>query len=219
MKIFLDTADINAIKRCMQLGVIDGITTNPSNLSKEGNEPVERIKAICDVLPDSVINVEVVETDPYLVYAQAKKIAQLSSHMVVKIPCHKDYYPVIKKLVAEGIRVNITLVFSLVQALMMCKLGAQYISPFVGRLDEIGNNGLEFLLQLRSMIDQYGFKTRILAASIRSIEHFEGAILAGADVVTLPVTLFEKAIEHPLTHKGMEQFAADWKKISVSHFP
>src|SRR5579872_5998373 len=197
MKIFLDTADIVAIDRWAKTGIIDGVTTNPTHLSKEHKNPTEQVRAIGDLLPHGIISVEVVETDPEKLYEQAKKIAQISSNIAVKIPCHKDYYGVINQLVKEGILLNITLVFSLIQGLMMAKLGVGYISPFIGRLDDVGGNGLELVLQLRYMMDQYKFKTQILAASIRDIDHFEGCIMAGADVVTLPVKVLEQAVEHP----------------------
>lgn len=219
MKIFLDTAHTESIQKWAQTGLIDGVTTNPTHLSKEGKNPVEQILTICDILPSGIISVEVVEEEPDQMYLQARKLASLSDNIVIKIPCHANYYSVIKKLIAEGIPLNITLVFSLTQGLMMAKLGAQYISPFIGRLDDIGANGIELIQHLRHMIDWYNFETELLAASIRDVAHFEQTILAGADIATVPVAVFEKSLEHQLTDKGMAQFLADWKKLNITRFP
>jgi transaldolase len=219
MKIFLDTANSDAIARWAPTGLIDGVTTNPTHLSKENNDPTRQVRAICALLPKGVISVEVVETDPEAVYNQAKSIAKLGNNIAVKVPCCKNYYSVIKRLVDDGIAVNVTLVFSLSQGLMMAKLGAHYISPFVGRLDDAGVNGLQLVNQLVYMMDYYKFKTQVLAASIRDVAHFEGAVLAGADVATLPVAVFEESLEHSLTEKGMAQFLSDWKKLSFKQFP
>ncbi len=219
MKIFLDTANTELIQKWAHTGLIDGVTTNPTHLSKEGKNPVDQILAICDVLPSGVISVEIVETDPEKIYRQAHKISELCDNIAVKIPCHAEYYVVIKKLIDEGITVNITLLFSLVQGLMMAKLGAHYISPFIGRLDDSGNNGIELVQQLRHMLDWYDFKTELLAASIRDTSHFEQVIMAGADIATVPVTVFENSLAHPLTDKGMAQFLTDWKKLNFSQFP
>jgi transaldolase len=219
MKVFLDTANTELIKRWAQSGLIDGVTTNPTHLSKEGGNPTQNVLTICDLLPLGIISVEVTETEPESVYLQARKIASLSENIAVKIPCHPHYYSVIKKLVEEGISLNITLVFSVVQGLMMSKLGVDYISPFVGRLDDKGADGVELVRQLRHMLDWYGFETYLLAASIRDTKHFERVIAAGADVVTLPVTVFEQSLMHSLTDAGMQQFLTDWKKLNISHFP
>jgi transaldolase len=219
MKIFLDTANTELIKQWAHTGLIDGVTTNPTHLSKEGGDPTATVLAICDMLPLGVINVEVTETEPEAVYMQARKIAALSDNIAVKIPCHPKYYTVIKKLVEEGISINITLLFSLAQGLMMAKLAVDYISPFIGRLDDIGSNGIELIHQLRHMLDWYGFETELLAASIRDIDHFEKIIMAGADIATLPAAVFEQSLNHQLTDKGMEQFLADWKKLNVARFP
>ncbi|HLW72841.1 MAG TPA: transaldolase family protein [Candidatus Babeliales bacterium] len=219
MKIFLDTANTELIQKWAQTGLIDGITTNPTHLSKEGKNPAEQVLAICDILPSGSISVEVVETEPKKVYTQAREIAALCDNIVVKIPCHPPYYAVIKQLVDEGIALNITLLFSLVQGLMMAKLGVHYISPFIGRLDDIGHDGIALIKQLRHMLDWYGFETELLAASIRDTQHFENVIIAGADIATVPVAVFEKSLTHELTDKGMAQFLADWKKLNISQFP
>ena len=219
MKIFLDTAHIESIQKWAHTGLIDGVTTNPTHLSKENNNPTQQVLAICDILPSGIISVEVTETEPELVYIQARKIAALANNIVVKVPCHPNYYSIIKKLIDEGITLNITLVFSLSQGLMMAKLGAHYISPFIGRLDDIGANGIELVQHLRHMIDWYDFETELLAASIRDVTHFEKSLLAGADIATMPVEIFEKSLNHQLTDKGMAQFLADWQKLNITHFP
>lgn len=219
MKIFLDTANTELIEKWAQTGLIDGVTTNPTHLSKERKNPIDQILAICDILPSGSISVEVVETTPENVYLQARKIASLCDNIVVKIPCHPSYYSIIKQLVNEGVPLNITLVFSLTQGLMMAKLGVHYISPFIGRLDDNNGNGIELVKQLRHMLDWYGFDTQLLAASIRDTDHFEQVIIAGADIATVPVAVFEKSLNHPLTDKGMAQFLEDWKKLNIIKFP
>lgn len=216
MKLFLDTADIHEIERLIKTGLIDGITTNPTHLSKEGKNPREQIEHICSLLPNGEISVQVTEKQPEAVYMQAKKIAQLANNVLVKIPCHVDYYSVIKRLTDEGVKVNITLVFTVIQGLMMSKLKAHYISPFIGRWDDNDVEGSQVLFQMRHMIDTYGFKTQILAASLRHVRHINYAIEAGCDAATVPVTAFEKAVEHVLTDRGIEQFDADWKKLGTN---
>ncbi len=219
MKIFLDTADIEDIKKWAQTGLIDGVTTNPTHLSNAGGNPKKVVLEICKLLPHGQISVEVTQVKPADVYAQAKAIAKLSKNVWVKIPCHADYYPVIKKLVDEDIKLNITLVFTLLQSLMMCKLGVYYISPFIGRLEDTDCDGMALLPELRQMIDFYGYETKILAASMRTVQHFHEAVLAGADAITMPVEIFEKAIANNLTDQGIQKFAKDWKKLGVKHFP
>ena len=219
MKIFLDTANLEGIKKWSSTGLIDGVTTNPTHLSKEGKNPKDQVLAICAVLPEGEISVEVTEQDPDAVYKQAKDIAALAENIIVKIPCHKDYYHVISRLVQEEVPLNITLVFTLVQGLMMAKLGVRYISPFIGRLDDIDADGIQLLPELREMVDEYGYDTGILAASLRHVRHVHDAILAGADVATVTPALFEKMIEHPLTDQGIKLFKADWEKLGIKQFP
>ncbi|MCX5925456.1 MAG: fructose-6-phosphate aldolase [Candidatus Dependentiae bacterium] len=219
MKIFLDTAHLPTITQWLATGLIDGVTTNPTHLSKEGGDSTQLVKALCAQLGTGDVSIEITEHTPEKVYAQAQAIAALAPNVVVKIPCHKEYYGIIKQLVLEGISINITLVFSLMQGLMMCKLGVKYISPFVGRLDDIDVDGISVLHQLRNMIDQYHFNTQILAASLRDIRHLHAAIEAGADVATVPSAILEKAVTHPLTISGMVQFNADWDKLGIKQFP
>lgn len=219
MKIFLDTANAQSIKKLAATGLIDGVTTNPSHLSKEGGDPVKLVLEICSLLPEGEISVEVTEKNPEDVYKQAKKIAAMADNILVKVPCHKDYYAVIKRLVEEDVKLNITLVFSVVQGLMMGKLGVQYISPFIGRWDDIDVDGSALLVEMREMIDTYGFSTQILAASLRHVRHLHDAIMAGADAATVPVDVFEKSTSHLLTDQGIALFDAAWAKLGVKQFP
>lgn len=219
MKIFLDTANLASIQKWSSTGLIDGITTNPTHLSNEKADPKKLVLEICKLLPEGHISVEVTQQDAPAVYKQAKEIARLADNIWVKIPCHPQYYPIIKKLVQEEVKLNITLVFSLLQSLMMCKLGVYYISPFIGRLDDIDADGMAFIPQVREMIDFYGFETKLLAASIRSVQNFHDAVLAGVDAITLPTDVFEKSLNHPLTDQGIEKFIKDWQKLGVNHFP
>jgi transaldolase len=219
MQIFLDTAHIADIKRCIEKGVIDGVTTNPTNLSKEAGLPTEIIRQICKLLPEASINVEVTERSAGAVYEQAKRIAALGENIVVKIPGYKEYYGTIKKLVEEDIKINITLVFTVLQGLMMAKLGVWYISPFVARLDDYDKEGMDLIRDLREVYDEFGFETEILAASLRSVHQFREVALAGADIATVPVAVFEQALEHPLIDEGMKKFHEDWQKLGIKQFP
>jgi len=219
MRIFLDSADTYVISQWAQMGILDGVTTNPTLLSRQTKNPTQLIQEICSLLPNGVISVEVVETEAQAAYKQARAIHDIASNIAVKIPCHKNYYSIIKRLVSEKVRLNITLVFSLTQGLMMSKLGVDYISPFVGRLDDSGKNGIELIRHLCLMKERYQFSTQILAASIRDVDHFAYVITCGADVITLPVEVLEKAVSHSLTDKGIEQFTQDWKKLGIDQFP
>jgi transaldolase len=217
MKLFLDSADLKAIKKYAFL--IDGVTTNPSHLSKEGGDPKKQVIAISKLLPGKDVSIEVTEKDPKAVYKQAKEIARLGKNVVVKVPCHADYYEIIAQLVKDGVALNITLVFTLVQSLYMCKLGVKYISPFIGRWDDIDVDGAELLYEIRQMVDEYQYDTQILAASLRGVRHLHEAIMAGADVATVPVSALEQSMKHVLTDQGIEKFDADWKKLGIKQFP
>ncbi len=220
MKIFLDTADIEDIQKWIQTGVVDGITTNPTLLARQNVDPRQHILKICEIVGGRPVSVEVTEKEPEKVYKQALKITELADNIVVKIPCHKDYYSVIQKLVKQGIKLNITLVFTMLQSLLMCKLGVDYISPFIGRLDDIDQNGSALIEEIRIMMDQYVFlNTQILAASVRHEQHIHNAALAGADVVTVPTKVLQKATEHELTGKGIKLFLDDWQKLNITKFP
>lgn len=219
MKLFLDTAHIPSIEKWAAMGILDGVTTNPSSLSKEGGSPLEVVRKICALLPEGDVSVEVTESDPQAVYEQALRIADIAENVIVKIPCSPQYYKTIAKLADHDVLLNITLVFSVTQAVVMSKLGVYYISPFVGRLDETGVDGIQLLHDIRAMIDAYGYETEILAASIRSVEKLEQAILAAPDCVTLSAEILEQALHHPLTQAGMEKFLADWKTLNITKFP
>lgn len=213
MKLYLDTADYLLIQECARTGLVDGVTTNPTNLAKQGGSPREAIEKIFEVLPNGIISLEVTEKDPEKLYAQAHALAKLKDTVLVKIPCHALYYPAIKKLVEEGINLNITLVFSIAQAMWMAKLGVHTISPFMGRLEEIGQNGADFLADVCTLRNQYGFDTEILAASLRTAAHVERALLLGVDAITISPKLFDAVTQHELTDKGMVQFEHDWQAL------
>jgi transaldolase len=219
MKIFLDTANFENIKQAKSQGIIDGVTTNPTHLSKEGGDTVSLIKQICNVMDPFPVSLEITELEPEKTYQQAKKISAIASNVIVKIPCHKKYLEIIKKLVNEGVTLNITLLFSLTQALFMSKLGVKYISPFIGRLDDIDSNGIQLIYDIRQMLDNYSFETLLLAASLRTVSHVHEVILAGADIATIPIELVDKLIDHPLTDKGIKKFDEDWKKLDIKKFP
>lgn len=219
MKIFLDSSHVEIIREYNALGLIDGITTNPTNLAKAGGNPLDHILEICSIMDGKDVSVEVTELEPTKLYLQAKEIARLANNVVIKVPCHKDYYLIIKRLIDEGYSLNITLVFNVIQSLYMAKLGAKYISPFVGRWDDIDIEGSDLLIDVRCMLDQYGYETQLLAASMRSLRHVSKAIAAGADIATLSVKIFQESMEHFLTDQGIKQFDHDWKKLNVLKFP
>lgn len=219
MKIFLDTANVNDIRAWSERGIVDGVTTNPTHLSKYGGDPRSVVEQICALLPEGDISVEVTQHEPNKVYEQARAIARIASNVIVKIPCHVRYYATIKRLVSEGIRLNITLVFSVAQGLAMAKLGVQYISPFMGRLDDIGQDGLLVVRTIHQMIKAYGYTSQTLAASVRTIDHIQAVIALGVPAITLPVALLEQATAHALTDKGMALFDADWQKLAIDRFP
>ncbi len=212
MKLFLDSANRKEIEKYLATGLVDGVTTNPSLLSAQGQNTKEVILDILRMVPGDV-SIEVVEKAPDAVYTQAHQIAKLGDNAVVKIPFAFEYLPVIAKLVGDGVKLNITLVFNLLQALMVAKLGVTYISPFIGRLDDIGADGMVLIEDLVTLKDQYDFPVEILAASIRHVMHWERAALLGADVATVPPAIIEAACKHPLTESGIKKFDEDWKKL------
>lgn len=221
MKLFLDTFDFQSVKKAKDQGLIDGVTTNPTLLSEEfGNvNIVNLIKEIANVIYPDPMNVEVTKRDPKDIYLQAKAIANLAPNMVVKIPCYTEYISVIKDLLKDGIKINITLLFSLNQAMLMCKLGVHYISPFVGRLNDIGQNGIDLIYSINSMIADYDFDTKVIVASLRSLKDVEYIIESGVDIATIPVQIFNKMLDHPLTNIGMKIFDQDWQKLNILNFP
>jgi transaldolase len=217
MKFFIDTANLNEIKEAYNLGVLDGVTTNPSLMAKEGIAGAEKVKAhykaICDIV-DNNVSAEVIATDFDNIITEGKELAKIDDKIVVKVPMIKDGVKAIKKFTSEGIRTNCTLVFSPGQALLAAKAGASYLSPFIGRLDDISQDGLELIAQIRLIYNNYGFETEILAASIRHTIHLVKCAEIGADVVTCPLNVIMSLLKHPLTDSGLDKFLADHKKAN-----
>ena len=212
MQIFLDTADVKEIREMAALGLVDGVTTNPSLVAKEGR-PFRDIVAEILTIVDGPINLEVVSTDAPGMVAEGRELAKLHKNVVVKIPLIAEGLKAVRLLHAEGIRTNVTLCFSAPQALLAAKAGASYISPFVGRLDDISHVGMDLVRQIVTIYENYGYATQVLAASLRTPVHFLEAALAGAHVSTLPPAVLRQLLKHPLTDAGLERFLADWKKV------
>jgi transaldolase len=210
MKFFADTAEVKDIKELHELGLLDGITTNPSLIAKSGRNIKDVIREICEIVPGPV-SAEVASTTYDQMMAEGRTLAKLADNVVVKLPMTLDGLRGIKTLTSEGIKVNVTLCFSANQALLAAKAGATYISPFIGRLDDINIEGMDLIRDIRTIYDNYAFTTEILAASIRSPNHVTQAALAGADIATIPPAVIKKLADHPLTTKGLEAFVKDWK--------
>jgi transaldolase len=212
MKFFIDTANIDEIKKINAYGILDGVTTNPSLVAKETGKPFETIIAeICGIV-DGPISAEVIATEAPGMIEEGKKLAKIHKNVVVKVPLTGEGLKATKAFSAEGIKTNVTLCFSATQALMAAKAGATYVSPFIGRLDDIGLDGMELIREIVAIYENYGFATSVLAASIRQPRHVTDAALAGAHVATIPTKIFDLMLKHPLTDKGLESFLADWKK-------
>ncbi|HLV60412.1 MAG TPA: fructose-6-phosphate aldolase [Fredinandcohnia sp.] len=212
MKFFIDSADIEEIRKAQSMGVLDGVTTNPSLIAKTGKPFRQVIEAICEVV-DGPISAEVVATDYEGIVKEGRELAQVHKNIVVKVPLIVDGLRAVKTLSDEGIQTNVTLCFSANQALLAAKAGATYISPFVGRLDDIGHEGMELIAQVREIYDNYGFDTEILVASVRSPMHVLEAARIGADVATCPFSVIEQIVKHPLTDIGLAKFLEDWEKV------
>jgi len=212
MKIFLDTANVDEIRKAAELGLVDGITTNPSLIAKEGKGFKERIQEICSIVPGDV-SAETISTDWQGMIKEGKELATWASNVIVKAPCTPDGLRATKALADEGIKVNVTLVFSVTQGMLACKNGAYIISPFLGRLDDMGLDGMQLVRDLVHVKKNYGFKTQVLAASIRTPNHVIDAAKAGSDIATLPASVFNMLYKHPLTDLGMTRFLADWKTL------
>jgi len=211
MKFFVDTADIKDIEELNDLGLLDGVTTNPSLILKSGGKIAEVTKQICDIVKGPV-SAEVTATEYLEMMQQAKVLARIADNIAIKVPLTWDGLKACRALRAEGRMVNVTLCFSANQALLAAKAGATFISPFIGRIDDMGIDGVELISEIRTIYDNYGFKTEILAASIRTVNHVKQAAMIGADVATVPPATLKALVKHPLTDKGLEQFLADWKK-------
>lgn len=217
MKFFIDTANLNEIKEAYDLGVLDGVTTNPSLMAKEGIKGTDNIrahyKAICNIV-DNNVSAEVIATDFDNIIKEGKELAKIDDKIVVKVPMIKDGVKAIKKFTSEGIRTNCTLIFSAGQAILAAKAGASYVSPFIGRLDDVGTDGLELIGQIVSIYNNYGFDTEVLAASVRHTMHLIQCAELGADVATCPLSVITGLLKHPLTDSGLEKFLADHKKVN-----
>ena len=214
MKFFIDTANIEEIKEGIALGMVDGVTTNPSLIAKE-NKPFESVvREILDTVGGPV-SLEVLSLDAEGMAAEGKKLARLGNNVVIKIPMSTEGLKVTRIFAGEGIRVNQTLIFSPLQALMAAKAGAAYVSPFVGRLDDIAHDGMEIVDQIVTIYNNYGYDTEVIVASVRHPRHVLAAALMGADIATIPFKVITQLVKHPLTDKGIEAFLADWKKVPL----
>ena len=212
MKLFIDSADIDEITEAQALGVLDGVTTNPSLIARTGKPFEQVVREILKVI-DGPVNLEVVGTDAETMVAEGRKLAAFGENVVVKIPMLAEGLKAVKRLTSEGFKTNVTLIFSSSQALLAAKAGASYVSPFVGRLDDISHEGMEVVAQIREIYDNYDYGTEILAASLRHPIHFIEAARLGADVATLPLKVILSLTQHPLTDKGLATFLADWEKV------
>ncbi|NSP42499.1 fructose-6-phosphate aldolase [Enterococcus faecalis] len=213
MKFFLDTANVDEIKRINELGLVDGVTTNPTIIAKEGRDFEEVIKEICSLV-DGPVSAEVTGSQAEEMIAEAEVLAKWARDVVVKIPMTEQGLKAVNTLSKKGIKTNVTLVFTVAQGLMAAKAGATYISPFLGRLDDIGTDSMALIKNLRKVLDNYGYKAEIISASVRGLEHVEKVAELGADIATIPGNLFPKLWSHPLTDKGIEQFEKDWGAFS-----
>jgi transaldolase len=214
MKFFLDTADLGDITWASRAGLIDGVTTNPTLMHRHAGEvePRDVLKEICSLV-DGPVSAEVVAVDADGMYREGRELAQVADNIVVKIPMIEEGLGVIRRLTGEGIKVNVTLAFSSVQCLVAAKAGATFVSPFLGRLDDIGHDSMEIIRETRMIYDNYGYETEILAASIRHPRHVADAALLGADIATMPTAVLRKLLLHPLTDRGLDQFLNDWSKL------
>lgn len=212
MKIFLDTANIESIKKYNDMGLLDGITTNPSLLSKEGGDPQKTMEEICKIIKGDV-SLEVVSVKYEGMMEEGRRLRKYGDNVVVKVPMTSEGLKACKALTAEGIPVNVTLIFSPNQAILAAKAGAKYVSPFIGRLDDVGKDGMNLIREIKTIFPNYNFKTQILVASIRHPMHVVDAAKIGAEVVTLPPAVLEKMLQHQLTDIGLKNFLADWEKL------
>jgi transaldolase len=212
MKFFIDTANLDEIKEAASIGVLDGVTTNPTLISREEGHPTDILKKICEIV-DGPISAEVVALDWEGMVKEGKEVAKIHDNIVVKIPMTKEGLRAVKVLHSDGIRTNVTLVFTAIQALLAARAGASFISPFVGRLDDITTPGMESISQIAQIFRNYSIQTEIIVASIRNPMHVLDAALMGADIATIPFKVIEQLTKHPLTDKGIENFLKDWEKV------
>ena len=212
MKFFLDTANLDEIRQGAAWGIVDGVTTNPSLIAKEGKPLREQVAAICDIV-DGPISAEVLATETKAMIAEGRELAKIHKNIIVKVPLIRDGIAACAALSKEGIRVNVTLCFSPAQALLAAKAGAYFISPFVGRLDDIGHNGMDLIRQIVAIYENYNYTTQVLAASLRGPTHVIESALAGAHIGTMPFKVLDQLFSHPLTDKGLDQFLKDYAKV------
>jgi len=210
MKFFLDTANVKEIQEAASWGLLDGVTTNPSLVAKEGRSFREMLLEICNIV-DGPISAEVVSLEADAMVKEGKELAKIHKNIVVKVPLIAEGLKATKRLAAEGIKVNVTLCFSPTQALLAAKAGAWCVSPFIGRLDDISSNGMELIRQILTIYRNYDFKTQVLVASVRHPQHVVEAALAGGHICTMPFSIFQQMVKHPLTDSGLKKFLADWE--------
>lgn len=213
MKIFLDTANVSEIKTAAGWGVVDGVTTNPSLIAREGRDFKQTVLEICEIV-SGPISAEVISLEADKMVEEGEGLAAWHKNVVVKIPCTPDGLKATKILESQGIRVNVTLVFSVNQVLLCAKAGASFISPFVGRLDDVGEDGMKMIAEAMAVLENYNFKSEIIVASVRSGEHVKKAALAGAHIATIPFKILSEMFKHPLTDAGIAKFLADWEKVN-----
>lgn len=214
MKFFIDTADIEEIKMAQLRGWVDGVTTNPTLVAKTGKPFHELIGSICKLVEDKPVSAEVISLETEGMLAEGRELAKIASNVVVKIPMTENGMVAVRKLNEEGIKTNVTLVFSPVQALLAAKAGATFVSPFVGRIDDLGLDGMELISQIIQIYQNYGFATEVLVASVRSPLHIQMSADLGADVATIPYKVMQQMTHHPLTDKGIKAFLDDWNKVN-----
>ena len=212
MKFFIDTANIEQIKEMQELGVIDGVTTNPTLLAREGADPIEQLKKICEIV-DGPVSAEVIGLTTEEMIKEARELAKLAKNIVIKIPMIKEGIKAVKTLEPEGIKTNVTLVFSQNQVLIAAKAGASYISPFIGRLMDNGQNEIEMLKECMAILNAYNFKSELIVASVRNSRHVIESAKIGAHIATIPFSVLEKMFKHPNTDAGLESFLKDWDKL------
>jgi transaldolase len=214
MKLFIDTADVAQVREAWSWGIIDGVTTNPSHVHKSGRKPSEVYREICDIV-NGPISLETIALDADGIFREGVELAKIHKNVVIKVPIIKEGLKAVKRLSAEGYKTNVTVTFSPLQALLAAKVGATYISPFVGRLDAVGHDGMDLVRQIKTIYQNYGFKTQIIAAAARHPLHVLQAALAGADVMTMSFDILEQLYHHPLTDVVLDQFLKDWAKFPV----
>lgn len=218
MKFFVDTADVSQIRAAKEMGLADGVTTNPSLVSQTGRGFKETLAEICEIVKPGPVSAEVISLTADGMIDEARRLAEIADNIVVKIPMTPDGMKAVSVLEGEGVRTNVTLIFSANQGLLACKAGASFISPFIGRLDDIGHNGMELVAELLEITGNYGFDTEVIVASVRHPLHVKEAALLGADIATIPFAVMEKLFKHTLTDVGIERFLADWENVPDKSF-